>query len=94
MKGRVVSVNVSNRKAVRKKPVGEALVKTGLGIEGDAQASSKWHRQVSPIGKICHNTCEIYKKAGDCIMTKEGIFFKVLTGGRVREGDEIAVRIL
>lgn len=94
MKGRVVSVNVSNRKAVRKKPVGEALVKTVFGIEGDAHASSKWHRQVSPIGKIFHNNCEIYNKAGDCIMPKEGIFVEVLTGGRVREGDEIAVRIL
>ncbi|MDA8434287.1 MAG: hypothetical protein M0Z60_15190 [Nitrospiraceae bacterium] len=47
MSARVVSVNVSERKGVRKKPVDEVVLKTGYGIEGDAHASSEWHRQVS-----------------------------------------------
>jgi len=47
MKGRVVSINVSDKKGVRKKPSGEAALKTDFGIEGDAHASSTWHRQVS-----------------------------------------------
>jgi len=45
--GRVVSVNISDKKGIRKHPVGKALIKAEFGIEGDAHASSKWHRQVS-----------------------------------------------
>ncbi len=47
MSGKVISVNISAKKGVRKKPVDEILVKTDYGIEGDAHASSEWHRQVS-----------------------------------------------
>ncbi|MBF0520835.1 MAG: MOSC domain-containing protein, partial [Nitrospirae bacterium] len=32
---------------MRKKPVKEAVVRENFGIEGDAHASSTWHRQVS-----------------------------------------------
>lgn len=45
--GKVVSVNISDTKGVRKKPVGEVILRAGYGIEGDAHASSEWHRQVS-----------------------------------------------
>lgn len=143
MTGKVVAVNISSQKSVRKKPVKEALIKIGYGIEGDAHASSEWHRQVSllaiesikrmqalglnvkpgdfaenitteglnllelpvgtrmtvgevelevsQIGKECHTRCSIYYLAGDCVMPKEGIFAKVLKGGRVIEGDKIIV---
>ena len=144
MKGRVISINISDKKGVRKKPVKEAILKTDFGMEGDAHASSKWHRQVSllalesikkmqdkglkvnpgdfaenittegidllklpvgtkmiigsnievevsQIGKVCHTRCEIYNQAGDCVMPKEGIFVKVLKGGKVTEGDAIRV---
>jgi MOSC domain-containing protein YiiM len=47
MTGRVVSVNISDKKGVRKKPVGTVTVRKEYGIEGDAHASSEWHRQVS-----------------------------------------------
>ena len=47
MSPKVVSINVSDRKGVRKKPVGEAVIRTDYGIEGDAHSSSEWHRQVS-----------------------------------------------
>jgi MOSC domain-containing protein YiiM len=142
--GKIVSINISDKKGVRKKPVKEAILKTDFGMEGDAHASSKWHRQVSllalesikkmqdkglkvnpgdfaenittegidllklpvgtkmiigsnievevsQIGKVCHTRCEIYNQAGDCVMPKEGIFVKVLKGGKVTEGDEIVV---
>jgi MOSC domain-containing protein YiiM len=145
MTGKIVSINISDKKGVRKKPVKEAILKTDFGIEGDAHASSKWHRQVSllaiesikkmqdkglkvnpgdfaenittegidllklpvgtkmtigdnievevsQIGKVCHTRCEIYNQAGDCVMPKEGIFVKVLKGGKVTEGDKIVVR--
>ena len=47
MAGRIVSLNISEQKGVRKRPVPEVVLKTAYGIEGDAHASSAWHRQVS-----------------------------------------------
>lgn len=143
MTGKVVAINISSQKGVRKKPVKEALIKIDYGIEGDAHASSEWHRQisllaiesikrmqalglnvnpgdfaenitteglnllelpvgtrmtvgeveleVSQIGKECHARCSIYYQAGDCIMPEEGIFAKVLKGGKIKKGDEISV---
>jgi MOSC domain-containing protein YiiM len=143
MKGRVVSVNISGKKGIRKKPVKEAEIATGYGIKGDAHASSTWHRQisllaiesikkmqdlglkvnpgdfaenitteaidllrlpigalmkignaeaeVSQIGKECHTRCAIYYKTGDCVMPKEGIFVKVIKGGKIKKGDPIEV---
>jgi MOSC domain-containing protein YiiM len=144
MRGVVISVNISSKKGVRKKPVDEILLKADYGIEGDAHASSDWHRQVSllalesikkmqkmgldvkpgdfaenittegldlvslpvgtelhigsgvigevsQIGKECHTRCAIYYQAGDCVMPKEGIFIKVIKGGKVRAGDSVMV---
>jgi len=144
MTGKLASLNISDKKGVRKKPVTEASLKTDYGIEGDAHASSAWHRQVSllavesirkmrdkgldvkpgdfaenmttegidllslpvgtqltigngvkvevtQIGKECHARCAIYYQAGDCVMPKEGIFVRVLSGGIVKEGDPIVV---
>jgi MOSC domain-containing protein YiiM len=45
--------------------------------------------EVTQIGKECHNKCAIYYLAGDCIMPKEGIFARVLKGGKIRPGDGI-----
>jgi len=47
--------------------------------------------EVTQIGKECHNKCAIYYLAGDCIMPREGIFARVLRGGKVRCGDVIRV---
>jgi MOSC domain-containing protein YiiM len=47
--------------------------------------------EVTQIGKECHNRCAIYYKAGDCIMPKEGIFARVLEGGKIQLGDIIAI---
>ena len=47
--------------------------------------------EVTQIGKECHNKCAIFYLAGDCIMPREGIFGKVLEGGRIRCGDGIRI---
>ncbi|HBA86544.1 MAG TPA: MOSC domain-containing protein [Geobacter sp.] len=47
--------------------------------------------EVTQIGKECHTRCAIFYQAGDCVMPKEGIFAKVLTGGVVRPGDKVVV---
>ncbi|MDP8236549.1 MAG: MOSC domain-containing protein [Candidatus Erginobacter occultus] len=148
--GEVTAVCVSDRKGVRKENVGEGILRTGWGLEGDAHAG-KWHRQVSllavesmeklarsmkraapgapppvfrpgdfaenltvrglelftipigtrlrvgeevvlevtQIGKECHSGCAIRELTGDCVMPREGIFVKVIAGGKVKAGDRI-----
>jgi len=45
--------------------------------------------EISQIGKVCHTRCAIYHQAGDCVMPKEGVFAKVLSGGVIRPNDSI-----
>jgi len=47
--------------------------------------------QVTQIGKECHTGCAIYQEIGKCIMPREGIFARVIRGGRVRAGDDIRI---
>jgi MOSC domain-containing protein YiiM len=47
--------------------------------------------EITQIGKECHNKCAIYYMAGDCIMPREGIFARVLEGGKIRVGDPISI---
>jgi MOSC domain-containing protein YiiM len=44
--GEVVEVCLSDRKGVKKTPVGECLIVENHGLEGDSHASSEYHRQV------------------------------------------------
>lgn len=48
-------------------------------------------QEVTQIGKKCHHGCEIFKKVGDCVMPREGIFTRVIKGGVIKAGDEIDV---
>lgn len=144
MNGRIVSINLSEKKGESKRPVDEAAVVKNYGLVGDAHASSEWRRQVSllaiesirkmqklgidvspgsfaenittegidllslplgtrlklsnsvigevsQIGKVCHERCAIYYQAGDCVMPKEGVFIRILNGGKIRTGDPIAI---
>ena len=45
--------------------------------------------EITQIGKECIRKCAIYYQAGDCIMPKEGVFARVLTGGQIQSGDGI-----
>jgi molybdenum cofactor synthesis domain-containing protein len=46
--------------------------------------------EVTQIGKKCHGTnCEIFKEVGNCVMPKEGLFARVLKGGKLQEGDHL-----
>ncbi len=45
--------------------------------------------EITQIGKICHNHCEIFKRMGECIMPGEGIFAKVIKSGEIAVGDSI-----
>ncbi len=95
MEGKIVSINISEKKGVRKTPVAEAIVKENYGIEGDAHASSEWHRQVSllaieSIRKMQELGLEV--KPGDFAenITTEGIDLLLLpVGTRVRIGNDV-----
>ncbi len=143
MKGKVLSINISEKKGTPKTKVNPGVLIEDFGFEGDAHAG-KWHRQVSllakesiekskglpsdglchgvfaenittegielytipvgtqlkvgeciieisQIGKECHEGCAIQKLVGKCVMPREGIFAKVIKGGKVFEGDTIEV---
>jgi MOSC domain-containing protein YiiM len=47
--------------------------------------------EISQIGKSCHGGCAIFQAVGTCVMPKEGIFARVVLGGRVRPGDPVEV---
>ncbi len=47
--------------------------------------------EMTQIGKDCHSHCEIYKKMGDCIMPREGVFARVLEPGTISVGDEMCI---
>ena len=47
--------------------------------------------EITKIGKECHRKCAIYYQAGDCIMPREGVFGKVVSGGAIRCGDRITI---
>lgn len=47
--------------------------------------------EVTQIGKECHGGCAIKHITGDCVMPREGIFAKVISGGNVRSGDSIEI---
>ena len=142
-KGRVLSVNISDKKGEKKHNVDRCLLVAQSGLEGDAHAGFQ-HRQVSllaeesvqkirdkgldvqfgdfaenltisglelftlpigtklkvgqevllemtQIGKVCHERCNIFHQVGDCVMPREGVFAAVVTGGEVRVGDEVEV---
>ena len=44
--------------------------------------------EITQIGKECHDKCAIYYQVGECIMPKNGIFARVLKGGKVKVGEE------
>jgi MOSC domain-containing protein YiiM len=47
--------------------------------------------EMTQIGKECHAACAIRQQVGDCIMPREGVFARVIRGGRVKAGDDIKV---
>lgn len=45
--------------------------------------------EVTQIGKECHSRCAIFHQVGDCVMPREGIFVRILSGGTVKPGDTV-----
>lgn len=62
-----------------------------LEIGTRVQIGNSVELEITQIGKKCHHACIIRETVGDCIMPREGVFGKVITGGKVKEGDPIRV---
>jgi molybdenum cofactor synthesis domain-containing protein len=45
--------------------------------------------EVTQLGKRCHGRCRIFEKLGNCIMPRQGVFARVVMGGRITVGDVI-----
>ncbi|MGC8891668.1 MAG: MOSC domain-containing protein [Candidatus Saccharicenans sp.] len=143
--GVVVSVNISEKKGVKKEPRAEGYLLEDYGLQGDAHAGPGLRQvsllalesiqkmremgvdvspgdfaenittsyldlpslpigtilevgeglvlEVTQIGKTCHTGCAIFQQVGHCVMPKEGIFVRVVKGGKIKPGDRINVRL-
>lgn len=47
--------------------------------------------EITQIGKECHDGCAIRQLVGQCIMPREGIFCRVVKGGKIYKNDEIEI---
>jgi MOSC domain-containing protein YiiM len=99
MTAKIVSINISDKKGVRKKPVGSAVIKENYGIETDAHASEKWHRQISLLAV---ESIEKMQAAGLKVgpgdfaenITTQGIDLPALPiGTRMTIGGEVEVEV-
>jgi MOSC domain-containing protein YiiM len=99
MAARVVSINISDKKGVRKKTVDNAVLRVNYGIDGDAHASEKWHRQISllaleSIKKMQSKGLKV--SSGDFAenITTEGIDLPSLPiGTRMSIGKDVEVEV-
>ncbi|MCX6555630.1 MAG: MOSC domain-containing protein [Candidatus Aminicenantes bacterium] len=68
---------------------GENIVTRGVDWSrakvGEIIAIGPVRLQITQIGKECHSHCAIYYTAGECIMPSQGIFAKVLKGGKIHD---------
>ena len=58
---------------------------------GTRLKSGEVYFEITQIGKECHSHCQIYHQVGDCIMPREGVFARVLHGGKIKIGDELEI---
>ncbi len=97
-KGKVVSVNISAKKSVRKKPVAEGFLIEERGFKGDAHAAD-WHRQVSLLAL---ESIEKMKKMGLKVgpgdfaenITTSGLdLLSLPVGTRLKIGQEVLLEV-
>jgi molybdopterin adenylyltransferase len=59
---------------------------------GDRLTIGDAELEITQIGKECHTPCAIYRRIGDCVMPREGIFARVLQGGEIHVSDAVQLR--
>ncbi len=69
----------------------EGIELSALGVGHRLKVGEAVELEVTQLGKRCHGRCRIFEKLGDCIMPRQGVFARVVTGGHVMTGDTIVV---
>jgi molybdenum cofactor synthesis domain-containing protein len=69
----------------------EGLPLNRLGLGSVLRLGPTAEVAVTQIGKDCHSPCDIYRRIGDCIMPRAGLFVRVITGGEVTPGDKAEI---
>ncbi|MBA7543012.1 hypothetical protein ES705_35337 [subsurface metagenome] len=64
----------------------------GLRIGTKLKLGNRAVIKITQRGKECHTNCEIRKLIGNCIMPEEGLFAKVIYGGKIKVGDPIEIK--
>ena len=63
---------------------------TTLKVGDRLQVGDQVVLEITQIGKQCHNQgCAIKKATGDCIMPREGLFARVVKGGKISKDMEL-----
>jgi len=74
---------------------GENLVVDGIDFSslpiGTLFACNDVVLELTQIGKECHHGCQIFQTMGDCIMPREGVFTKVIKGGKICADDTLSI---
>ena len=74
---------------------GENIVTEGIPLDtlpvGTRLKAGEVYFEITQIGKKCHSHCAIFKRTGDCIMPRKGVFGRVLHGGKLTAGDVLTV---
>ncbi|WP_425449433.1 MOSC domain-containing protein [Dethiothermospora halolimnae] len=93
--GKVVAINISEKKGVIKTPIDEGTFRENHGLVGDAHAGN-WHRQVSLLGVESINKMKNMGIEGLCTgkfaenITTEGItLYDLPVGTKIRIGETI-----
>lgn len=93
MNGEVVEVCMSDRKGIKKTPVGECVIIENHGLEGDSHASGEYHRQVCLLAQesIDKMTAQGYEVGpgsfAENITTRGLDLLAIPLGTRVRLGE-------
>lgn len=96
--GKVLAVNISEKKGEKKKNIGKAVLVEDFGMQGDAHGGP-WHRQVSLLSQESVN--KMRAKGADVgfgdfaeNLTIEGIeLFTLPIGTRMQVGEDIEVEV-
>ena len=92
--GKVVEINISDKKGIVKTPISEGKFIENFGLEGDAHGGN-WHRQVSLLGIESFKKMEkqgLNLKHGDFAenITTEGIIlYELPIGTRLKIGETV-----
>jgi len=93
--GKVIDINISEKKGVVKHPIPQGEFKENYGLVGDAHAG-KWHRQVSLLGQESIDKMKVSGVEGlvsgvfaENITTEGIILYELPVGTKIRVGDTI-----